>query len=194
MCTVVDSLYEFKRSHKTREHARTTGESQTHPLPVTTQHSRNTNMPSQTQFTVPLTGVPRPPLPLEHLNPHIKTCSYSLSRPARFSPHRPPVDSANIPTVKFQEIIREGQSTIVRPIIFLLTNPFLTSFTQPLQVARMKVPTVRLVDLSSASHLPHCFHSPQVTRSSFAVSIRARSVLQPCFVPRSPPLATNRRG
>ncbi|KAI9440063.1 hypothetical protein H4582DRAFT_1944773 [Lactarius indigo] len=60
-------------------------------------------MPSQTQFTAPLTGVPRPPLPLEHLNPHIKT-----------------FDSANIPTVKFQEIIREGQSTIV---------------------ARMKVPT-----------------------------------------------------
>ncbi|KAH9037896.1 hypothetical protein EDB85DRAFT_1935184 [Lactarius pseudohatsudake] len=60
-------------------------------------------MPSQTQFTVPLTGVPRPPLPLEHLNPHIKT-----------------FDSANVPTVKFQEIIREGQSTIV---------------------ARMKVPT-----------------------------------------------------
>ncbi|KAH9031096.1 hypothetical protein EDB84DRAFT_1493589 [Lactarius hengduanensis] len=60
-------------------------------------------MPSQTQFTVPLTGVPRPPLPLEHLNPHIKT-----------------FDAANVPTVKFQEIIREGQSTIV---------------------ARMKVPT-----------------------------------------------------
>ncbi|KAN0138953.1 hypothetical protein V8E53_003341 [Lactarius tabidus] len=59
-------------------------------------------MPS-TQFSVPLSGVPRPPLPIEHLNPHIKS-----------------FDSANIPTVKFQEIIREGQSTIV---------------------ARMKVPT-----------------------------------------------------
>ncbi len=133
-------------------------------------------MPSQTQFTAPLAGVPRPPLPLEHLNPHIKTCSYPLSGPARFSRHPPPVDSANVPTVKFQEIIREGQSTIVRPIILLLASPFFTPFTQLLQVARMKVPTVRSLDLSSASHLPHCFHSPQVTRSSFAVSIRVRSV------------------
>ncbi|KAH9178289.1 hypothetical protein EDB89DRAFT_2181077 [Lactarius sanguifluus] len=60
-------------------------------------------MPSQTQFTVPLTGVPRPPLPLEHLNPHIKT-----------------FDSANVPTVKFQEIIREGQSTIPSGHAFIL--------------------------------------------------------------------------
>lgn len=30
-------------------------------------------MPSQTQFAAPLAGTPRPPLPLEHLNPHIKT-------------------------------------------------------------------------------------------------------------------------
>ncbi|KAI0303836.1 hypothetical protein B0F90DRAFT_1709452 [Multifurca ochricompacta] len=60
-------------------------------------------MPSQTQFIAPLTGTPRPSLPLEHLNPHIKS-----------------IDSSNLPNVKFQEIIREGQSTIV---------------------ARMKVPT-----------------------------------------------------
>ncbi|KAI0250286.1 hypothetical protein BJV78DRAFT_1221049 [Lactifluus subvellereus] len=61
-------------------------------------------MPSQPpQFAAPLAGTPRPPLPLEHLNPHIKT-----------------LDTSNLPNVKFQEIIREGQSTIV---------------------ARMKVPT-----------------------------------------------------
>ena len=85
-------------------------------------------MPSQTQFSVPLTGVPRPPLPVEHLNPHIKSCSYPLTTPAQFSPHPPSVDSANTPTVKFQEIIREGQSTIVRPMIFLLANSFLNIF------------------------------------------------------------------
>ncbi|KAI9512024.1 hypothetical protein F5148DRAFT_974192 [Russula earlei] len=60
-------------------------------------------MPTQPHFVVPLAGTPRPLLPLEHLNPHIKS-----------------LDSSNLPAVKFQEIIREGQSTIV---------------------ARMKVPT-----------------------------------------------------
>jgi len=60
-------------------------------------------MPSQSQFVAPLAGTPRPPLPIDHLNPHIKS-----------------LDSSNLPAVKFQEIIREGQSTIV---------------------ARMKVPT-----------------------------------------------------
>ena len=30
-------------------------------------------MPSQSQFVAPLVGTPRPPLPLEHLNPHIKS-------------------------------------------------------------------------------------------------------------------------
>ncbi|KAI0264515.1 hypothetical protein BC834DRAFT_826522 [Gloeopeniophorella convolvens] len=60
-------------------------------------------MPPQTQYSAPLAGSPRPSLPVDHLNPHIKT-----------------LDSANLPAVKFQEIIREGQSTIV---------------------ARMKVPT-----------------------------------------------------
>ncbi|KAI0065094.1 hypothetical protein BV25DRAFT_1989350 [Artomyces pyxidatus] len=60
-------------------------------------------MPSYTSYQSPLAGAPRPPLPLEHVNPHIKK-----------------LDATNLPAVKFQEIIREGQSTIV---------------------ARMKVPT-----------------------------------------------------
>ncbi|TFY67758.1 hypothetical protein EVG20_g3834 [Dentipellis fragilis] len=50
-----------------------------------------------------MSGVPRPDLPYEHINPHIKSLTAS-----------------NLPAVKFQEIIRDGQSTIV---------------------ARMKVPT-----------------------------------------------------
>jgi hypothetical protein len=76
-------------------------------------------MPSQSQFAAPLAGTPRPPLPMENLNPHIKSRQYCLSvfpiRPARFLPHlASTVDSSNLPNVKFQEIIREGQSTIVR--------------------------------------------------------------------------------
>ncbi|KAA1467506.1 hypothetical protein DENSPDRAFT_769319 [Dentipellis sp. KUC8613] len=50
-----------------------------------------------------MSGAPRPDLPYEHINPHIKSLTAS-----------------NLPAVKFQEIIRDGQSTIV---------------------ARMKVPT-----------------------------------------------------
>ncbi|KAF8501505.1 hypothetical protein F5888DRAFT_1672895 [Russula emetica] len=74
-------------------------------------------MPSQSQFVAPLAGTPRPPLPIDHLNPHIKSrqCPFSHSPT---SPHpRLTVDSSNLPAVKFQEIIREGQSTIVRPIL-----------------------------------------------------------------------------
>ncbi|THH20721.1 hypothetical protein EW146_g663 [Bondarzewia mesenterica] len=53
-------------------------------------------MPSHTQFVAPLTGAPRPPLPLQHMNPHVKS-----------------LNPASIPTVKYQEIIRDGQSTVV---------------------------------------------------------------------------------
>ncbi|TFY75435.1 hypothetical protein EWM64_g8580 [Hericium alpestre] len=60
-------------------------------------------MPIHTQYTAPLAGAPRPPLPFDHFNPNIQSMTAS-----------------NLPSVKFQEIIRDGQSTIV---------------------ARMKVPT-----------------------------------------------------
>jgi hypothetical protein len=76
-------------------------------------------MPSQPQFVTPLAGTPRPPLPVEHLNPHIKSRQYYFNpfpiQLARFlTSLYLTVDSSNLPTVKFQEIIREGQSTIVR--------------------------------------------------------------------------------
>jgi hypothetical protein len=73
-------------------------------------------MPSHSQFAAPLAGMPRPPLPVDHLNPHIKSrqCPFSFT----LRPHLTPasVDVSNLPAVKFQEIIREGQSTIVRPL------------------------------------------------------------------------------
>ncbi|KAI0359831.1 hypothetical protein OH77DRAFT_870999 [Trametes cingulata] len=47
-------------------------------------------------FAVPKPGIPRPPLPLDHANPHIRH-----------------IDASKPPAVKFQEIVRDGQSTIV---------------------------------------------------------------------------------
>jgi len=71
-------------------------------------------MPSQSQFVTPLAGTPRPSLPIDHINPHIKSRQCSFPHPSA-SPHpRLTVESSNLPAVKFQEIIREGQSTIVR--------------------------------------------------------------------------------
>jgi len=63
---------EFKRSYKNaRRHAVTLR------LDLRTQLVQQTlSMPSQPQFVVPLAGTPRPPLPLEHLNPHIKSRQY----------------------------------------------------------------------------------------------------------------------
>ncbi|KAI0309919.1 hypothetical protein OF83DRAFT_1071332 [Amylostereum chailletii] len=60
-------------------------------------------MPSHTQYSAPLSAAVRPPLPFDHQNPIVKSMT-----------------ADNLPAVKFQEIIRDGQSTIV---------------------ARMKVPT-----------------------------------------------------
>ncbi|KAI0833517.1 hypothetical protein BC628DRAFT_1414292 [Trametes gibbosa] len=54
-------------------------------------------MPSNGKhFAVPKPGVPRPPLPQDHANPHIRQ-----------------IDALKPPAVKFQEIVRDGQSTIV---------------------------------------------------------------------------------
>ncbi|KAI0775181.1 hypothetical protein BD413DRAFT_471506 [Trametes elegans] len=47
-------------------------------------------------FAVPKPGIPRPPLPHDHANPHIRH-----------------LDASKPPAVKFQEIVRDGQSTIV---------------------------------------------------------------------------------
>ncbi|KAH9846688.1 hypothetical protein C2E23DRAFT_766678 [Lenzites betulinus] len=47
-------------------------------------------------YAVPKPGVPRPPLPQDHVNPHIRQ-----------------FDASKSPAVKFQEIVRDGQSTIV---------------------------------------------------------------------------------
>ncbi|PIL35550.1 transcription factor [Ganoderma sinense ZZ0214-1] len=47
-------------------------------------------------FAVPKPGVPRPALPLEHVNPHLRS-----------------IDASKPPAVKFQEIVRDGQATIV---------------------------------------------------------------------------------
>jgi hypothetical protein len=192
LCTVVDQILRIEAEsqntrarHEQRSHTLTLFRSR----PNTDEHAVDSVLSSSVRCTTPAP----PHRTFESSYQVLFVSFYICTRLSSQRTHRL-VDSANVPTVKFQEIIREGQSTIVRPIAVLPANPFLTSFTQPLQVARMKVPTVRPLDLSSASHLPHCFHSPPVTRSSFAVSIRARSVSQPCFVPRSPPLATNRRG
>jgi hypothetical protein len=154
-------------------------------------------MPSQTQFAVPLTGTPRPPLPLEHLNPHIKTRQYSLNISLTRLAHCLPnlaVDTSNLPTVKFQEIIREGQSTIVR-------RP--TSYSQiffELFYVTVIGSTHESPD-SASNQSPIClpfasfpFRSLQVTRLSSAVLIQARSASQPCSVLRSQQLAMNRRG
>ncbi|KAH9945160.1 uncharacterized protein BXZ73DRAFT_38883 [Epithele typhae] len=53
--------------------------------------------PTSKLLAVPKPGVPRPALPVEHANPHIRAMDAS----------KPP------PAVKFQEIVREGQATIV---------------------------------------------------------------------------------
>ncbi|KAI1796845.1 hypothetical protein LXA43DRAFT_911025 [Ganoderma leucocontextum] len=47
-------------------------------------------------FAVPKPGVPRPPLPLDHVNAHLRT-----------------IDASKPPAVKFQEIVRDGQATVV---------------------------------------------------------------------------------
>ncbi|KAI0671772.1 hypothetical protein C8Q78DRAFT_797358 [Trametes maxima] len=47
-------------------------------------------------FAVPKPGIPRPQLPVEHTNPNIRQ-----------------LDAFKPPSVKFQEIVRDGQSTIV---------------------------------------------------------------------------------
>ncbi|KAI8980211.1 hypothetical protein BD414DRAFT_538580 [Trametes punicea] len=52
--------------------------------------------PTSKHFAVPKPGFPRPALPREYANPHIKQ-----------------LDASKPPTVKFQEIVRDGQSTIV---------------------------------------------------------------------------------
>ncbi|CDO68950.1 hypothetical protein BN946_scf185000.g93 [Trametes cinnabarina] len=52
--------------------------------------------PVNKHFAVPKPGVPRPALPREHANPHIRQ-----------------LDASKPPTVKFQEIMRDGQSTVV---------------------------------------------------------------------------------
>ncbi|OJT07457.1 hypothetical protein TRAPUB_1700 [Trametes pubescens] len=52
--------------------------------------------PNGKHFATPKPGVPRPPLPYALANPHIKQ-----------------VDASKPPAVKFQEIVRDGQSTIV---------------------------------------------------------------------------------
>ncbi|EJF64927.1 hypothetical protein BD309DRAFT_852918 [Dichomitus squalens] len=53
-------------------------------------------MPATKHYAVPKPGIPRPPLPLDHVNPHIRT-----------------IDASKPPPVKFQEIVRDGQATIV---------------------------------------------------------------------------------
>ncbi|OSD06603.1 hypothetical protein PYCCODRAFT_1360769 [Trametes coccinea BRFM310] len=52
--------------------------------------------PANKHFAVPKPGVARPPLPTQHANPHIRH-----------------LDASKPPTVKFQEIMRDGQSTVV---------------------------------------------------------------------------------
>ena len=55
--------------------------------------------PSQSQFTPPLAGTPRPPLPLEHLNPHIKSCQspFVLVGGARMDVERLRVQDPGLP-------------------------------------------------------------------------------------------------
>ena len=69
--------------------------------------------PSHKHFAVPKPGIPRPVLPSEHLNPHIRASpSRLLLGPFQHSPLAA-VDASKPPAVKFQEIVREGQATIV---------------------------------------------------------------------------------
>ncbi|KAI0635961.1 hypothetical protein C8Q77DRAFT_1170434 [Trametes polyzona] len=52
--------------------------------------------PNGKHIVAPKVGVPRPELPRQHANPHIRQ-----------------IDASKPPAVKFQEIVRDGQSTIV---------------------------------------------------------------------------------
>ena len=74
--------------------------------------------PASKLFAVPKPGVPRPKLPYSHANPHVATSPYLP--PARPAPVLTSfaVDASKPPTVKFQEIVREGQATIVRSTRF----------------------------------------------------------------------------
>lgn len=75
-------------------------------------------MPAHTQYLAPLSGAPRPALPIDHINPFVK----SRTSPASSNHGHAdilislPVTPSNVPSVKFQEIIRDGQSTIVSPL------------------------------------------------------------------------------
>ena len=123
-------------------------------------------------FAVPKPGVPRPTLPLEHANPHLRT-SPSLPHP----PHRPItyspslVDASKPPAVKFQEIVRDGQATVVR--LFALPSPACPSrrIAPRLDGSRSPLYVLCHPSLRRCAHmLTHtdrhparwsCFHPPQ---------------------------------
>lgn len=66
------------------------------------------------------TSISRPLLPFDHLNPYVKDSQYTrvvcligVHRLTTTFLSSLVVDQAKIPPVKFQEIVRDGQSTIV---------------------------------------------------------------------------------